>query len=50
MKQFLPIASTLILGIFGTFGIEADEQTVLALITGLAMAGTSIWTIYKANK
>lgn len=50
MKNILPIASTVIVGFFGIFGIDADEQTVLALITGLVMSGTAIWTIVQANR
>lgn len=50
MKQNTPIIATVILGLFGLFGIDADQQTVLALITGLTMAGTAAWSIFQANK
>ena len=50
MKNILPVASTLLVGLFGIFGVDADEQTILALITGLFMAGTATWTIIQANR
>ena len=49
MKQALPIVATLVLGIFGTFGIQSDQPTVLALITGLLMVITSVVAIIKTN-
>ena len=50
MKNNLAVAATFLVGIFGIFGIDADEQTVLALITGLVMAGTALYTIIQKNK
>jgi hypothetical protein len=50
MKNILPILATLLIGLFGTFNIEAAQEQVLALLTGLAMFVTAAWSIYKANK
>ena len=50
MKDSLPILTILGAGLFGLFGIEASEEQIAALITGLVMAGASVWAIYKANK
>ena len=50
MKNNIAIAGSLLVGLFGLFGIDADEQTVLALVTGLVMAGGAIYTIINNNR
>ena len=48
MKTFQPIAALLV-GLFALIGVDADEQTMLAVITGLIMAGSAAYSIWENN-
>lgn len=50
MNSALYPFATVFTALFGIFGIDADEQTILAIITGAIAVFTGVLSIVNANK